>query len=149
MKYKSEQQIMKKLGIESWRNLSKDKVVKFAAMMPDMDKEVMLKVIDQFPEFTKYASDLLASLHETVQKSMDVNNDSYKASLEIIKESQYIYKELLLKDDITTEERILIINKLSDLTKVVESMDKDNKKFIRMLNSDVMKVTAVAIGQQL
>jgi hypothetical protein len=38
-------------------------------MMPDMDKEVMLKVIDQFPEFTKYASNLLAYLHETLQKS--------------------------------------------------------------------------------
>lgn len=146
MEYKNEKQIMKKLGIESWRNLSKDKVVKFAAMMPDMDKEVMLKVIDQFPEFTKYASDLLASLHETVQKSMDVNSEDYKASLEIIKETQFIYKELLVKDGITSEERLLIINKLSDLTKSVESMDKENKKFIKILTSETVKATAVAIG---
>jgi hypothetical protein len=146
MKYKSEQQIMKKLGIESWRNLSKDKVVKFAAMMSDMDKEVMLKVIDQFPEFTKYANDLLTSLHETLQKSMDMNSSDYQASLEIIKETQSIYKDLLVKDDITTEERLLVINKLSELTKMVEPMDKENKKFYKFINSEAVKTTAVALG---
>lgn len=39
MKYKNEIQIKKAMGIESWRNLSRDKVIRFAAMMPDMDKE--------------------------------------------------------------------------------------------------------------
>lgn len=39
MKYKNEMQIKKAMGIENWRNLSRDKVIRFAAMMPDMDKE--------------------------------------------------------------------------------------------------------------
>lgn len=40
MKYDSEEAVKKALGIETWRNLSKDKIVRFAAMMPDMDTEV-------------------------------------------------------------------------------------------------------------
>jgi hypothetical protein len=40
MKYKNEIQIKKAMGIESWRNLSRDKVIRFAAMMPDMDKRL-------------------------------------------------------------------------------------------------------------
>jgi len=146
MKYKSEQQIMKQLGIKSWRYLSRDKVVKFAAMMPDLDKDVMLKVIDQFPEFTKYANDLMDSLHETVQKGMETNSKDYSAALDVITETQSIYKGLLEKENIPSEERILIIHKLSELTELVGNMDKENKKFLKYLNSEVVKATAVSIG---
>lgn len=93
MKYKNEMQIKKTMGIESWRNLSRDKVIRFAAMMPDMDKEVMLEIIPTFPEFTKYGNELLESLRETILKTIDKNSEDYRMSLEIIKETQSICKE--------------------------------------------------------
>lgn len=95
MKYKNEMQIKKAMGIENWRNLSRDKVIRFAAMMPDMDKEVMLEIIRTFPEFTKYGNELLESLRETILKTIDKNSEDYRMSLEIIKETQSICKEQL------------------------------------------------------
>lgn len=44
MSLDSEDEVKKALGIESWRNLSKDRIVKFAAMMPDMGREVTMKI---------------------------------------------------------------------------------------------------------
>ena len=59
MTYKSEDQLKKALEVDSWRNLSRDKVIRFAAMMPDMDRELALKIVDQFPEFKRFALDAL------------------------------------------------------------------------------------------
>lgn len=145
MKYKNELQIKKALGIESWRNLSRDKVIRFAAMMPDMDKEVMLGIIQQFPEFTKYGNDLLESLRETVQATIDKNSEDYRMSLAIISETQAICKEQLRRTDISSEERVLIWNNLLEVTKMVPEMDRDNKKFYEYINNKYVKATAAAL----
>lgn len=55
MKYENEAEVKKALGIESFRNLSKGNVMRFAAMMPDMDKDVALRIIETFPEFKDFA----------------------------------------------------------------------------------------------
>jgi O-phosphoseryl-tRNA(Cys) synthetase len=54
MTYKNEDELKKALEIDTWKNLSRDKLIKFVAMMPDMDKELALKVVEQFPEFKRF-----------------------------------------------------------------------------------------------
>ena len=149
MKYKNEIQIKKALGIESWRNLSRDKVVRFAAMMPDMDKEVMLEIIKTFPEFTNYGNDLLKSLRKTIQETVDKNSEDYRMGLAIIQETQVICREQLNRTDISVEERILIWNNLMEVTKLVPVMDKENKKFYEFLNNKYFKATAAALATAL
>ena len=39
MIYRNEDELKKALQISSWKNLSKDKLVGFVSMMPDMDTE--------------------------------------------------------------------------------------------------------------
>ena len=146
MKYKNELQIKKALGIENWRNLSRDKVIRFAAMMPDMDKEVMIEIIKSFPEFTKYGNDLLESLRETIQKTIDKNSEDYHMGLTIIQETQIICKEQLSRTDISAEERVLIWNNLMEVTKMVPVMDKENKKFYEFLNNKYFKATTAALA---
>lgn len=59
MRDKNEAEIMKMLEIDTWRNLSKDKVLQFAALMPEMDRDVAMRVIAQFPEFRMFAIEAL------------------------------------------------------------------------------------------
>lgn len=56
MTFDSEDAVKKALAIDSWRNLSKDKLLRFVAMMPDMDKEVAVRTIEQFPQFKEFGS---------------------------------------------------------------------------------------------
>ena len=49
MQYNNEADILKALGMGSWRNLSKDKFVQFLAMMPEMDKGTL--VIDDISSY--------------------------------------------------------------------------------------------------
>ncbi len=146
MKYKNELQIKKALGIENWRNLSKDKVIRFAALMPDMDKEVMLEIIKSFPEFTKYGNDLMEALKETIQKSIDKNSEDYQMGLAIIQETQAICKEQLNRTDLSDNERVLIWNNLMEVTKIIPVMTKENTKFYEFLNNKYFKATTAALG---
>lgn len=81
---------MEKLGVESWRNLSKDKIVQFAAMMPNMDKEVIFKVIEQVLEFTKFGRIVIESLEESIKQITESNSKDYSESLKIISDTQSI-----------------------------------------------------------
>lgn len=44
-KYLSENAVKRALKIDSFRNLSKDKIMQFASMIPYMDKEVAIAII--------------------------------------------------------------------------------------------------------
>ena len=47
-RYVSEKSVKQALGIDSFRNLSKDKIMEFASMIPYMDKDVAIAIINQF-----------------------------------------------------------------------------------------------------
>ncbi|MCI8658553.1 MAG: hypothetical protein HFF72_14240, partial [Oscillospiraceae bacterium] len=48
-RYISEEAVKRALKIDSFRNLSKDKVMQFASMIPYMDRDVAIAIINQFP----------------------------------------------------------------------------------------------------
>ena len=45
-RYVSENAVKRALKIDSFRNLSKDKIMQFASMIPYMDKEVAIAIIN-------------------------------------------------------------------------------------------------------
>jgi len=145
MKYKNEKKIMNKLGIESWRNLSKDKVIQFAAMMPDMDKEVMFKVIEQFPEFTKFANGVLEHFEESLKNLSETNSKDFEIIAEGLRETQQIIKDELQKPEINDDEKRYLIDNLMKVAEMYMEFDKNNKKFLKALSSDNLKVAGLTI----
>ena len=62
--YRSENQIKRVLGINAWRNLLGDKIIRFTEMMPDTDNTVLMAIIDQLPQFWHMAIEVLAFLEK-------------------------------------------------------------------------------------
>nr|WP_269302431.1 hypothetical protein [Rhodococcus sp. H36-A4] len=121
---------MKQLGIESWRNLSKDKILRFAAIMPDMDTEVTLKIIEQFPAFKEFALDAVKEIekaHESTLKSNDKSQDQVYKALQDIRE---ILKGELDKDDLNWDQRKFIIEQIQETGKLASQKDSENKQFL-------------------
>ncbi|NMB96330.1 MAG: hypothetical protein GYA02_06930 [Clostridiaceae bacterium] len=141
MKYNDEKQIMNVLGIDSWNRLSKDKVLKFAAMMPDMDKEVMFKIIDQFPEFRVFAKDVLDSMEKTHESVINANWDNQKQIHETFSELRRILENELNKD-ITFEEKKYFIDKLFELCDREVKHDDKDKSFLK----DIDKNSLIGAG---
>ena len=80
MKYTmSEKKVLKKLGIPDFKHMTKDKVVKFASMLPYMDPEVAKVALEQFPVFKDLASDLVVQYKMVIDKVLDENRISQQA----------------------------------------------------------------------
>lgn len=53
-RYVSEKSVKQALGIDSLRNLSNDKIMEFASMIPYIDKDVAIVIVNQFPVYVDF-----------------------------------------------------------------------------------------------
>lgn len=130
MTYKNEDEIKAALGISSWRNLSKDKVVRFAAMMPEMDTEVALKIIDQFPEFKEFAMDAVNAMEQAHAETLRANGKSQDDVHQAFSEIREILRGELDKGDLDWEQRKFLIEQIQETGRQQFSKDSENKRFL-------------------
>lgn len=126
----TEQKVLKKLGIEDFRHLTKDKVITMASMLDKMEPEVAKKAIEQFPNFSNTMKEILHEYKESLDRAQEANAESVKSfydSCDMIINS--LQKELE-KDNQTFEERKYIIDKMMEVAKMKGDKDSENKKFI-------------------
>lgn len=100
------------LEIDSFRNLSKDKIMEFVSLIPNMDKDVAMAIIEQFPSCAEMASNMVAELNGMCDKALQENGESQKETISAYKMVLSDLGELLKKDDISPEERTIITDKM-------------------------------------
>ena len=126
----TEEKVLKKLNIEDFRHLTKDKVITMASMLDKMDPEVAKKALEQFPHFAKTAREILDNYKDTLDKGLEGNRESvqsyYDACNSIIKSQQ----KLLDDDYLSFDERKYIVDKILEISKMLGEKDSENKKFI-------------------
>lgn len=141
----TERKVLKRLGIKDFRHMTKDKVVKFATMLPYMDKEVAKAALQQFPEFKDMACSIIFQIKEAMDKTMDYNehsqNEFYLTCNAIISSLQ---KELE-KENITSEDRDRIEDKMILVAKMKAEKDSENKKFYQKLYLALGSVAAFTV----
>ena len=130
MSYKSEAEVKKALGIESWRNLSKDKVFQFAAMMPEMDTEVALKIIEQLPEYRKLLTDGLTLLKEEHESTLKFNSQSQDNVHRGWREIREALKGKLDQDGLDWEQAKFVIEQMMETGRQESAKDTENKQFL-------------------
>ena len=138
----TEQKVLKKLGIDDFRHLTKDKVITMASMLDRMDPEVAKKAIEQFSEFAHTMKDILNDYKQTLDKALDENGDSvksYYSSCDAIITS--LQKELD-KENLSFDEKRYIIDQMIEVNKMKGEKDSENKRFIATL----AVIGAAAIG---
>ena len=130
MAYSDEVEIKQALGIDSWRNLSKDKVIQFASMMPDMDTEVAIKIIEQFPVFKDFAVDVVDSMEKAHEATLSANTTSQERVHQAFQEIREILKGELNKDDLSFEEKKYLIEQIQETGRQEFQKDSENKQFL-------------------
>lgn len=142
----TEQKVLKKLGIEDFRHLTKDKVIIMASMLDKMNPEVAKKAIEQFPNFSGTMKEILHDYKESLDKAHEANAESVKSfygSCDMIISS--LQKELE-KNDLNFEEKKYIIDKMMEVNRMKGEKDSENKKFIATMALFGMATTAIAAG---
>lgn len=139
----TEQKVLRKLNIEDFRHLTKDKVITMASMLDKMDPEVAKKALEQFPEFSNTVKEMLVGYKDTLDKGLDSNKESvqsYYDSCEFIIE---VLQKQLEDENLLFEERKYIIDKMLEISRMMGEKDSENKKFIATMA--IFGATAVGI----
>ena len=129
-KYLTEQKVLRKLGIPDFRHLTKDKVIKMAAMLDKMDPEVAKKALEQFPEFASTAKEILVQYKDTLDKSLVQNHDSVQKYYDTCNSIIESLKNQLDTENQSFEERKYIIDQMLCIANMMKEKDSDNKKFL-------------------
>lgn len=146
MRYSNEVEIKQALGIESWKNLSKDKMIRFAAMMPDMDTEVALKIIEQFPVFKDFAVDVVDSMENGLEATLSANKKSQKHVHKAFSEIRDILKGELSQEDLSWEQKRYIIEQIQETGRLEYLKDSENKQFLDGLFKHVVVGAGIALA---
>ena len=76
----NEKRVLKKLGIDDFRHLTKDKVMEMASLLDKMDPEVAKKAIEQFPDFANTMREVFGVYKALLDKSLEINKSANKKS---------------------------------------------------------------------
>jgi len=104
VKMMSEETVKKTLGIDSFRNLSKEKIVEFVSMIPNMDKDLAVSIINQFPSFCEATTTILEHLMIVCKSGLDTNNKNQQMISESCTMIINSLGELVLREDLSSED---------------------------------------------
>jgi hypothetical protein len=143
MSANEENDLKRKLGIESWKNLSKDKFLTFVSEMPNMSKEVTLKIIDQFPDFKSLVLDSLGQVEEQAANALAANWKSQKKVHKAFAEQREMLRRELDREGLTSEDRFSILRMFAESVEKEAAKDSEHKIFSYKL---VTTVAGIAVG---
>ena len=126
----SEDQVKKALQIDSFRNLSKDKIMEFASLIPHMDKDVALTIINQFPAYVESSRNMIEQYNIMCDKVLQSNDDSRKDAVMAYKTILDDLSVLLKQDGITPEQQEKITDKMILVADKIAGLHEDNRKFL-------------------
>lgn len=148
MSLDSEDAVKKALGISSFREMSKEKMLAFAASMPDMAKDVRLKLIEQIPGFQKFAMDAISAAERTFKETTsneDKRGDRLHDSMADIRAS---LKTQLDDPSISEEHSRFLNDKLIETGSIEAESQKESRAHDAQQAGETRKtvVTLAGIG---
>lgn len=144
-RYLTETAVKKALKIDSFRNMSKDKIMQFASMIPYMDKDVAIAIINQFPKFADFGKTLIENYTKLCDNILEKNHESQMAAIHGYQTILDANAKKLEKDEITEEERKSITEDMIVVADKIAELDFQNKKFYERMGSKALfAVVAVA-----
>lgn len=141
----TEQQVKDALKIDSFRNLTKEKIMEFTSLIPKLDKEVALNIINQFPAFAESSKIMLDQFKNICTQALENAKDNQK---EVILAYRKIIDDLgesLNKDELTPDERNNIIEKMIEVADRMSAEDAENKQFLQKILKQGANLTLAVV----
>lgn len=145
-KIRTEQDLLNALGIDDFRHMTKDKVIKFANDFKNIDSEVAMKCIEHFPEFSEYVKTLLEQFSNTfnniitqADKVYDQQSAAYQKTLDKL-------YSILEKDNISEDERHIVAELVIEVHKQFDTLGDKRQRFYIEAMRCLAAIAAVAIA---
>lgn len=125
----SEERVKEMLGIEDFRHMTKQQAIEFVSAIPQMDPEVAVKALEQFPAMAELALGVVRENREAFAKALEANGQSSAAAYRIIDGIAETLANELGREDLTPEERMRIVEQLAQLPQIGERIHRDDQNF--------------------
>lgn len=152
----SENEVKKILAINSFRNISKDKVMEFVSLIPNMDKELAIAIINQFPAYTEFATTAITVLKDMYDSALEKGGASHMEAISAYRKLLDTLGDIAKKDNITEEERkhlteqmIIIADKIGEKDTEYQERIMDFLKYGTKFFGGVILVGATILGVSL
>ena len=143
----TEQKILKQLDIPDFRHMTKDKIIEFTSLLPQMNPEVAKKALDQFPDFANSAVKIVDTLKNVAADSLGKSDESSKRFDKMANRVMDSLQEMLKDGPLSFDEKQYIIDQMMQLSKMVDDHDTKQKSFIfklfGLLSTVFMAIIAV------
>lgn len=139
----TEEKVLKELGINDFRHITKDKVMVMASMIEKMDPIVAEKVLEQFPAFSTTMKDIVKDFNDNINRCLEHNSESVKSYYKTCDSIIESCKKLLDKEDLSFDEKKYILSCMLEVTNMKGRKDSEDKKF--KMNMCVVSVSVIGI----
>lgn len=124
----SESRVKEILGIDDFRHMTKDGAVEFVSMMAQMEPEVALKALEQFPELAKTAVSWAGDYKETMLKVLDVNSEESKGIIASLQATLECMNRRLENDDLSSEDFKILVDSICKIQDQMLRLHESNQK---------------------
>ena len=122
--------IKKTLDITDFRQVSKDKLVNLFSSLHTMDREVAIKVLEQFPNFRLLAETAL-SHYQALFESIEVSqSQTVKMTMDNCSKTLEYLKELANRDDVSPEDRRFFAEKMLEVNDRIIEINRENNEYL-------------------
>lgn len=124
---KAEKNALKLLEKNDFKNISKKKVLQLVSSLPTMDKEVALKVLDQFPILSEHIKGSLNDSLEFIKKLMDQDNLETQTILDTC--TMEIDTLLIMTDDpdLSFDQKMELFDRVSNVRQEMQELHRLNQ----------------------
>ena len=132
-KLTTEQEVLDRFGWKDFRNMNSKDLIKFVSSLPDMDREVAIKCIEQFPEFSKYGGKILEIITKSFETTVKTNKELADEVIQTYRDILDSLKKELRKRNLTAEDRRRITEMMVDVADRIAEIDKEHQRFHELL----------------
>lgn len=139
----TEAKVLRKLDIPDFRHLTKDKVVSFVSMLPQMDPDVAKRALEQFPAFAETSLAIVGCLKDSLGTIVSGNAENMTEFNARCQEALTALEEELKWENLTDEGRKLVIDGIMGIIGAISQKDSENKEFLSGLFNGVLVVGSI------
>ena len=139
----SEKEVLQKLDIPNFRHMSKEKIMEFTSLIPNMEPEVAKCALQQFPNFTQMASQVVSCYKDVMLETLKSNSLSTKSFMESCDTVIDALKPLL-NEKLSFNQKKEIIDKIMEILKMKNDKDSEQKQWLGNIVKTA-SITATAI----
>ena len=125
----SEKELLKKLDVSSMENIPQ-KINQFIDLLPNIDKELAEKIINQLPEYRKICTDILKTLESSCKHALESSDKSLKSTIDSYTIILNSLSRRLNNDNISDQERKEITKDMVDIADKISNLHQKNQNFI-------------------